>query len=47
MMSRAESFNTPRKSEVTHASIPTSSRNNVSTAGGKQQLEDIQRQVNH
>ena len=45
MMSKADSFYTPRKTEVTQATIPTSSRNNVGVVGGKQQLEDIQRHV--
>ena len=45
MMSKADSFYTPRKTEVTQAAIATSSRNNVGIVGGKQQLEDIQHQV--
>ena len=43
MMSRAESYSTPRKAEVS----PTSAvnKNNVAPVAGKQQLDDIQRQV--
>ena len=43
MMSRAESYSTPRKAEVS----PTSAvnKNNITPVAGKQQLDDIQRQV--
>ena len=43
MMSRAESYSTPRKAEVSPASAVN--KNNVTPVAGKQQLDDIQRQV--
>ena len=45
MMSRAESYSSPRKAEMALHSTSTVNKNNVNPTAGKQQLDEIQRQV--